>query len=64
MDFQTNVTGKRGIIASHARPLVARKWFGRTRREHADEYLYYNYENGVLEIEKKPGCLGMQQSGR
>jgi hypothetical protein len=61
MDFETNVTGKRGIIASHARPLVARKWFGRTRREHADEYLYYNYENGVLEIEKKPGCLGMQQ---
>lgn len=38
-----------------------RTWFGRTRREFADEYLRYNYENGVLEVEKKPGCLGMQQ---
>ncbi len=41
--------------------LIARTWFGRTRRELADEYLRYNYENGVLEVEKKPGCLGMQQ---
>jgi hypothetical protein len=41
--------------------LVARTWFGRTRKEFADEYLRYNYENGVLEVEKKPGCLGMQQ---
>ena len=41
--------------------LVARTWLGRTRKEFADEYLRYNYENGVLEVEKKPGCLGMQQ---
>jgi hypothetical protein len=41
--------------------LIARTWFGRTRKELADEYLRYNYENGVLEVEKKPGCLGMQQ---
>src|SRR5918997_3445090 len=61
MGFEINPAGKRKVIASHARPLVARTWFGRTRREHADEYLRYNYENSVLEIEKKPGCLGMQQ---
>ena len=61
MGFDTNPSGKQQVIASHARPLVARAWFGRTRREHADEYLRYNYDNGVLEVEKKPGCLGMQQ---
>ncbi len=63
VDFETNTAGKQEILASgsHGRPLVARTWFGRTRKELADEYLRYNYENGVLEVEKKPGCLGMQQ---
>jgi heme-degrading monooxygenase HmoA len=63
MDFETNAAGKQEILASgsHGKPLIARTWFGRTRKEHADEYLKYNYENGVLEVEKKPGCLGMQQ---
>lgn len=61
MDPRTNVAGKRGIFASHGNPIVARTWFGRTRAEHADEYLRYNREHGVLEVEKKPGCLGMQQ---
>lgn len=61
MELGTNVAGKREIFASHGNPIVARTWFGRTRAEHADEYLRYNYEHGVLEIEKKPGCLGMQQ---
>ncbi|MGH3085931.1 MAG: antibiotic biosynthesis monooxygenase family protein [Rubrobacteraceae bacterium] len=61
MNLKTNIAGKQEIIASHGRPLVARTWFGRTRKELADEYLRYNYESGVLEIEKKPGCLGMQQ---
>lgn len=61
MNLETNIAGKQQIIASRGRPLVARAWFGRTRKEHADEYLEYNYQNGVLEIEKKPGCLGMQQ---
>ncbi|MBA2781854.1 MAG: antibiotic biosynthesis monooxygenase [Rubrobacteraceae bacterium] len=62
-DFETNGAGKQELLASgsHGKPLVARTWFGRTRREFADEYLRYNYENGVLEVEKKPGCLGMQQ---
>ena len=60
MNVETNAAGKRGILTSGA-PLVARRWFGRTRVEHADEYLRYNREEGVLEVEKKPGCLGMQQ---
>jgi heme-degrading monooxygenase HmoA len=63
MNLETNSAGKQEILASgvHGRTLVARIWFGRTRKELADEYLRYNYENGVLEVEKKPGCLGMQQ---
>ena len=63
MNIETNSAGKQEVLASgtHGRMLVARTWFGRTRKELADEYLRYNYENGVLEIEKKPGCLGMQQ---
>jgi hypothetical protein len=63
MNLETNAAGKQEILASgsQGKPIVARTWFGRTRREQADEYLKYNYENGVLEVEKKPGCLGMQQ---
>ena len=63
MDLETNAAGKLEVLVSgsQGKPIVARTWFGRTRREHADEYLRYNYENGVLEVEKKPGCLGMQQ---
>ena len=51
MDLETNSAGKQEILASgvHGRTLVARTWFGRTRKELADEYLRYNYENGVLE---------------
>jgi heme-degrading monooxygenase HmoA len=66
MDLQTNAAGKHEILVSGSqrKPLVARTWTGRTRREHADDYLRYNYENGVLEVEKKPGCLGMQQFRR
>jgi len=66
MDLETNPAGKQEVLASrsHGRMLIARTWFGRTRKELADEYLRYNYENGVLEVEKKPGCLGMQQFRR
>ena len=62
MDPGADATGKQEILVSGARgrTLVARIWFGRTRKELADEYLRYNYENGVLEIEKKPGNLGVQ----
>ena len=63
MDLETNTAGKQEVLASgpHGKSLIARIWFGRTRKEFAEEYLRYNYENGVLEVEKKPGCLGMQQ---
>ena len=63
MDLETNAAGKQQVLVHgpQGKPLVARTWFGRTRIEHADEYLRYNHENGVLEVEKKPGCLGMQQ---
>ena len=43
-----------------ASPLIGRIWSGRTRAEPADEYLQYLYEAGVLTVEAKPGCLGMQ----
>ena len=33
---------------------------GELARSLRNEYLRYN-ENGVLEVEKKPGCLGMEQ---
>jgi heme-degrading monooxygenase HmoA len=63
LNFESNSAGKQEVLASgtHGRRLIARTWFGRTRKELADEYLRYNYESGVLEVEKKPGCLGMQQ---
>ncbi len=63
VDFETNSASKQEVLASRSRGrmLIARTWFGRTRKEFADEYLRYSYENGVLEVEKKPGCLGMQQ---
>jgi heme-degrading monooxygenase HmoA len=63
LNFETNAAGKQEVLASgtDGRTLIARTWSGRTRKEFADEYLRYNYENGVLEVEKKPGCLGMQQ---
>ena len=63
MGFETNAAGKQEIMvpALGGRPLVGRSWFGRTPKHLADEYLGYKYENGVLEIEKKPGNLGVQQ---
>lgn len=59
MGFGGIMAGKRDST-----PLVARTWRGRTRRGLADEYLKYNYENGVLDIREKPGCLGMRQFRR
>ena len=41
-------------------PLVARTWRGRTRAADADEYLAYLYDEGVMPIERREGCLGMQ----
>lgn len=62
VETKTNTAGKQELLTSRRKgnPLIARTWFGRTRREFAEEYLQYNYENGLLEIEKKPGNLGVQ----
>ena len=62
MQFKRTRSGKREILASGscAQPLIGRIWTGRTRAEVADEYLKYLYEEGVLPVEAKPGCLGMQ----
>ena len=62
MQFDTTGPGKREILASGSRgkPLIGRIWTGRTRAEVADEYLRYLYQAGVLPVEAKPGCLGMQ----
>jgi len=66
MNSETNISEKHEVLASgsHGKSLIGRIWFGRTHRKHADEYLRYNYENGVREIEKKPGNLGVQQFRR
>ena len=62
MNLDTNTAGQREILASRmrGRTLIARTRRGRTRAADADAYLAYNYEQGVLPIERKPGCLGMQ----
>lgn len=62
MQFATTPSGKREILVSgsRAQPVIGRIWLGRTKVEVADEYLSYLYENGVLPVEAKPGCLGMQ----
>ena len=62
MNLDINAAGQCEILTSKAsgRVLIARTWRGRTRAADADAYLAYNYEHGVLPIERKPGCLGMQ----
>ena len=40
--------------------MIGRIWRGRTRADRADEYQAYLYPEGVLTIEAKPGCLGVQ----
>jgi hypothetical protein len=48
-------------VTTQPMPLIGRIWTGRTRAELGDEYLRYNLEAGLREIERKPGCLGVQQ---
>jgi heme-degrading monooxygenase HmoA len=40
------------------RPVIARIWRGRTRRERADEYEAYNYEVGIVPLIDK--AMGVQ----
>jgi hypothetical protein len=63
VETRKSPAGKREILTSGPRgaPLIGRIWSGRTRKELADEYLHYIYQHGVLEIESKPGCVGVQQ---
>jgi hypothetical protein len=42
------------------KPLIGRVWRGRTRAEHAEEYLRYNFREGTRKILDRPGCLGVQ----
>jgi hypothetical protein len=53
---------KTEILASgrSGKMIIGRIWTGRTCADRADEYLKYLYEEGVLTVEAKPGCLGMQ----
>jgi hypothetical protein len=62
MQATTSRSGKQPILATGAQsqPIIGRIWFGRTRADLADEYRDYLYEHGVLPVEAKPGCLGMQ----
>jgi heme-degrading monooxygenase HmoA len=44
------------------RPLIARIWRGRTRRERADEYEAYNFEVGIKPlIEKAMGVQALRE---
>jgi heme-degrading monooxygenase HmoA len=40
--------------------VITRIWHGVTRREHADEYLGYIIETGVVGYKQTPGNLGVQ----
>lgn len=47
------------------RPMIARIWRGRTKRERADEYEAYNYEAGVKPlIEKAVGVQTLREDRR
>jgi hypothetical protein len=43
---------------TRSRPVIARIWRGRTRRERADEYARYLYEHGIEPLAEK--ALGVQ----
>ncbi len=53
--------GMQQILAERSRNvLMGRIWRGRTKAEIANQYTEYLYREGVLSVETKPGCLGMQ----
>jgi hypothetical protein len=54
MDPRTKAAGKHEVLVPgwRGKALVARTWFGQTREELADEYLRYNFENGVLKVRR------------
>ena len=40
--------------------VITRVWHGRTKAEHADEYLRYVIETGVDDYKQTPGNLGVE----
>ena len=40
--------------------VITRIWHGRTRAEHADEYLKYVVDTGVADYKRVPGNLGVE----
>jgi len=44
-------------------PTITRIWHGRTRAEHADEYLQYVVDTGVADYKSVPGILGVKYGG-
>ena len=41
--------------------LIGRIWRGRVKRGRLEEYLDYNRDEGLDEIARQPGCVGVQQ---
>jgi heme-degrading monooxygenase HmoA len=44
-----------------SQPLIGRIWRGRVKGERLSEYLEYNRTEGLDEIARQPGCVGVQQ---
>ena len=52
------------VSGRSGRTLIGRIWRGCTEAERADEYQAYLYPEGVLTLEVKPGCVGVQMFRR
>ena len=63
MDLETNPAGKQEVLVSEARgkPLVARTWFGRTRKDRADSQGARGRVPQVQLRERRPG--GREEAG-
>ena len=64
--MKTQELPKQEILVSgrSGRSLIGRIWTGRTRADRADAYQAYLYPMGILTIEAKPGCVGVQMFRR
>jgi hypothetical protein len=52
------------VSAGSGRTLIGRIWRGSTEAERAEEYQAYLYPEGVLPLEDKAGCIGVQMFRR
>jgi hypothetical protein len=48
-------------MTSESQRLIGRIWRGRVNRDRLEEYLDYNRTEGLGEIARQPGCVGVQQ---